>query len=844
MSDRPPFVSVVIAVRNGATLVGRAIRSVLRQSFTDWEAWVVDDGSTDGTPAAVRAFSTDPRLRLVSLPANRGVSAARNAALNRAGGEWVAYLDHDDEYAPDYLARVHTHRDAGDVLVFQYDALEERPDHPNLGRTHRHDPAQSRERLFKHNIAVPLGVAHRRALVGYTGGFDVRRARDEDTDLFQRFAAAGAAFAFVPEVSGLYHIRAGSASRTTPPGPPLPPRHAKRRWPGVHAAAVVTPFRPEDGDEGPVVTVTVGVGDRSHALRVPREDARLARNTFLGGMYDDLPLDRLADPPVVVDATAGCGLFAAFVTTAIHARATIHCFEADPARAELLRQNTASLPEVTVYPHSLVDWESLNVSGVDVLKWAADGPLFARLGPRLDRVKVILLDHPVADRARLAGRLPHHTPFGPQRFVRSDLLRPPPTASPGWVGPAAAPAVVSRPDRPRVMFASYHCFDDPASGAALCTRDLFDRLAARGWACGVFTGPNLDTRDRPLGQRWAGRPDAAAHRGFHGRLTFTLHHSTADGYPVSVFAPDPPAAHRPPAPVEVRAFARLLDEAVRRFRPDVVLTYGGDPASAVVPAVARAGGAKVAFWLHNFAYSDRVWFDRCDAVVVPSEFSRDHFRERLGIKAVALPPVLGLGRVLTPRDADARCVTFVNPEPVKGLYPFARLADVLARTRPDIPLLVVEGRGRFERVFAAGVDLSHARSLTHMPNTPDPRAFYRRSRVVVMPSVWRESFGRVAAEAMLNGIPVVASDRGALPEVVGEGGVCLPLPDWLTPDTTHPPSEAEMARWVAAVTRAWDDPAAGSAAATAWAGRWHPDAVTPQWEQFLSELAARRVGGG
>jgi glycosyltransferase involved in cell wall biosynthesis len=111
-----------------------------------------------------------------------------------------------------------------------------------------------------------------------------------------------------------------------------------------------------------------------------------------------------------------------------------------------------------------------------------------------------------------------------------------------------------------------------------------------------------------------------------------------------------------------------------------------------------------------------------------------------------------------------------------------------------------------------------------------------------MPSVGRESFGRVAAEAMLNGIPVVASDRGALPEVVGRGGVCLPLPGHITPETRLAPTATEVAPWVDAVLRLWDDPLAYTAAATAArtaAAAWHPDVVVPRWEAFLTALAER-----
>ena len=156
-------------------------------------------------------------------------------------------------------------------------------------------------------------------------------------------------------------------------------------------------------------------------------------------------------------------------------------------------------------------------------------------------------------------------------------------------------------------------------------------------------------------------------------------------------------------------------------------------------------------------------------------------------------------------------------------------------------MLVVEGRGRMDWVAQAGANLSGVASVHRMANTPDPREFYRLARAVLVPSVWRESFGRVAAEALLNGIPVVASDRGALPEVVGAGGVCLALPAGLTPESRTLPSAAEVAPWAAAVARLWGDPgdyAAAGAAALAAGQAWHPDVVVPRWEAFLAELAA------
>jgi glycosyltransferase involved in cell wall biosynthesis/peptidoglycan/xylan/chitin deacetylase (PgdA/CDA1 family) len=95
-------VSVITAVFNRAEFFRETIDSVLRQTFEDWEWIVVDDGSTDETPDILEAIH-DPRVRVVRQ-ANRGVSAARNLALDLARGEFVAFLDADDRLPPESLA--------------------------------------------------------------------------------------------------------------------------------------------------------------------------------------------------------------------------------------------------------------------------------------------------------------------------------------------------------------------------------------------------------------------------------------------------------------------------------------------------------------------------------------------------------------------------------------------------------------------------------------------------------------------------------------------------------------------------------------------------------------------
>lgn len=88
--------SIIVPAYNRVKLIGRALASCLRQTHPSFEVLVVDDGSTDGTRDVVAAID-DPRIRLFVQPVNRGVSPARNLAADNARGEWLVYLDSDDE---------------------------------------------------------------------------------------------------------------------------------------------------------------------------------------------------------------------------------------------------------------------------------------------------------------------------------------------------------------------------------------------------------------------------------------------------------------------------------------------------------------------------------------------------------------------------------------------------------------------------------------------------------------------------------------------------------------------------------------------------------------------------
>ena len=93
-------ISVVIPTHNRVDLLPRAIKSVLEQTYKDIEIVVVSDGSTDGTDEYMKQYADNPNVKYISYHPGRGGNYARNAGFDAAKGEFVAFLDDDDEWGP------------------------------------------------------------------------------------------------------------------------------------------------------------------------------------------------------------------------------------------------------------------------------------------------------------------------------------------------------------------------------------------------------------------------------------------------------------------------------------------------------------------------------------------------------------------------------------------------------------------------------------------------------------------------------------------------------------------------------------------------------------------------
>ena len=169
--------------------------------------------------------------------------------------------------------------------------------------------------------------------------------------------------------------------------------------------------------------------------------------------------------------------------------------------------------------------------------------------------------------------------------------------------------------------------------------------------------------------------------------------------------------------------------------------------------------------------------------VVNSEFTRSLHPDKM-IDRVFRPLMRSADYTVEP---DRSSAVFVNPAAHKGLA----VVMGLAAARPDVPFLFVASRHTVQK---QAIDLGHCRNIREIGPFRDMRKAYRRARLLLVPSQWVETWGRVVSEAQFSGIPVLASSRGGLPESVGPGGICL--------DAAARPDE-----WLAAFATLWDDQA-------------------------------------
>ena len=232
-----------------------------------------------------------------------------------------------------------------------------------------------------------------------------------------------------------------------------------------------------------------------------------------------------------------------------------------------------------------------------------------------------------------------------------------------------------------------------------------------------------------------------------------------------------------------------VGEVVRRYRPDIAIIQASRPMKFAEHFIAEH--VPCIIYLHGAVFEKpRVAMNQEGLdldFATNSEFTARKLKRQYGVEPTVIPPLVDPDRYRV--ESTRRKVVFVNPTKIKGLD----IALHLAECRKDIEFEFVESwkiPWREWRTLRARVN--SLGNVVLRRKVSDMRSLYRHARLLLVPSVWEEPWGRVVTEAHISGIPVLASTRGGLPESVGPGGILV------DPDS-------EPAVWEEALSRLWDN---------------------------------------
>lgn len=205
------LVSVIMPAYNSEAFISEAIQSVIYQTYTNWELFVIDDASSDSTPQIIQEFSnTDDRIHFFKNVSNKGTHEARNKGIEAAKGDFIAFLDADDQWKPEKLQKQLEIISAENLpaCFSSYDLISEngRP----LGRKVEALPVLTYEKLLKANYVGNLTGIYNVQVLGKIYCPEIRKR--QDWALWLKVIEEGGPMDGISESLAIYRVRKNSIS--------------------------------------------------------------------------------------------------------------------------------------------------------------------------------------------------------------------------------------------------------------------------------------------------------------------------------------------------------------------------------------------------------------------------------------------------------------------------------------------------------------------------------------------------------------------------------------------------------------------------------------------------------
>lgn len=358
------------------------------------------------------------------------------------------------------------------------------------------------------------------------------------------------------------------------------------------------------------------------------------------------------------------------------------------------------------------------------------------------------------------------------------------------MGETAEPA---KNHRPSILFASPMNILDITSGAALSMRTFLAALVARGFKATALQATHFDSKYG--GEHVLKAGEQQKDKKILRTMVLGVEHiivKTESTQRIKMTAD------------EQERYLNLYRTLIK-LKPDMIILWGGLLLEMTIMREAREAGIPVVFYLVNSSYKDKSTFRYVSVIVTDTQATAGMYKERFGFECHPIGKFIDTN-LIKAVVRKPEYITFINPSFEKGVNVFMPLAKLAAQEYPEIKFLVVQSRGRWATALKVlkfnPEDFPNVKIIGHQK---DMRPVYASTKALLLPSTWHESGARVIAEALLNGIPIIASNTGGSSELVGEGGVILDLPEAVREKRGEPADEATAREWLDEIERVWFD---------------------------------------
>lgn len=236
-------------------------------------------------------------------------------------------------------------------------------------------------------------------------------------------------------------------------------------------------------------------------------------------------------------------------------------------------------------------------------------------------------------------------------------------------------------------------------------------------------------------------------------------------------------------------FNNGLKEVIENFKPDCVITQAGEN----IPLIKKLCDLKIQTFVYlrdvSFEFHGGEYFAHPYLKYISnSQFTASKFFEKYSLTSKIIPPIIPPEEYKT--KVTPQSVLFVCPNKAKGVD----IAIMLAKLNPDIPFVFLESWAlNEERLNYLTEHIKDLKNVKFLRAQKDMATIYSKTKIAIIPSQCEEAWGRIATEAQINGIPVIANNIGGLSESVGSGGVLV----------SH--ANFDINEWNKALRHLWDD---------------------------------------